>query len=115
MVQAVPVVAFTHQRRCFHQSLAHTLTAPGSGLSQEVEEDERMEGTALYLAPELAAGGVSSVAGDCWALGCVLYQCLVGRPPVEAHTHSDAPARIVHFAAQVCGLLLSLSSQVIAG
>ena len=61
-----------------------------------------MEGTALYLAPELAAGGASSVAGDCWALGCVLYQCLVGRPPVMADTQSEAAARIVQFAAQVC-------------
>ena len=37
--------------------------------AEEVEEDERMEGTVVYLAPELAQGGASSIAGDCWALG----------------------------------------------
>lgn len=34
------------------------------------------------MAPELFQdGGVHSYASDFWALGCVLYECYVGRPP----------------------------------
>lgn len=64
------------------------------------DEDERMEGTALYLAPELANGAASSIAGDCWALGCVLYQCLTGKTPLDASSQAEATSRIVHFAPQ---------------
>ncbi|XP_044499959.1 serine/threonine-protein kinase RUNKEL-like [Mangifera indica] len=39
-------------------------------------------GTPCYMAPELfEEGGVHSYASDLWALGCVLYECYVGRPP----------------------------------
>ncbi|EMS46352.1 Serine/threonine-protein kinase ULK4 [Triticum urartu] len=41
-----------------------------------------MRGTPCYMAPELfQEGGVHSYASDFWALGCVLYECYVGRPP----------------------------------
>ncbi|KAJ4844679.1 hypothetical protein Tsubulata_018297 [Turnera subulata] len=39
-------------------------------------------GTPSYMAPELfEEGGVHSFASDFWALGCVLYECYVGKPP----------------------------------
>ncbi|CAK9145510.1 unnamed protein product [Ilex paraguariensis] len=39
-------------------------------------------GTPCYMAPELFQdGGVHSYISDFWALGCVLYECYVGRPP----------------------------------
>ncbi|KAL5782387.1 hypothetical protein ACOSP7_007416 [Xanthoceras sorbifolium] len=39
-------------------------------------------GTPSYMAPELFEdGGVHSYASDLWALGCVLFECYVGRPP----------------------------------
>jgi serine/threonine protein kinase len=48
-----------------------------------------LEGTTAYLSPEVIRGGAStSVASDCWALGCVVYQCLAGRPPLWAETQS---------------------------
>ncbi|XBI57033.1 hypothetical protein VPH35_038514 [Triticum aestivum] len=41
-----------------------------------------MRGTPCYMAPELfQEAGDSSYASDFWALGCVLYECYVGRPP----------------------------------
>jgi serine/threonine protein kinase len=52
----------------------------------EIKSDDRIEGTADYLAPEvvLQGGGQTSFATDLWALGCVLYQMLAGRAPVWA-------------------------------
>jgi serine/threonine protein kinase len=39
-------------------------------------------GTPCYMAPELfAEGATHSTASDLWSLGCVLYECAVGRPP----------------------------------
>jgi hypothetical protein len=44
-------------------------------------------GTPGYLAPEqLRAGGVATPRSDVFALGCVLYECLAGRPAFEAES-----------------------------
>jgi serine/threonine protein kinase len=61
------------------------------------ELDTRIEGTAAYLAPEIAAGGSPSVAGDCWGFGCLVFQMLAGRPPLWAETVADTMAAIVRF------------------
>jgi serine/threonine protein kinase len=42
----------------------------------------QLVGTPQYLAPELLEGaGEASPASDLYALGCVVYECLAGRPP----------------------------------
>jgi serine/threonine-protein kinase len=57
-------------------------------------------GTALYMAPEQAAGRPVSAATDIYALGTVAYQCIVGEPPFTGdnplqvavkHLHEEAP------------------------
>ncbi len=56
------------------------------------DADERgagSAGTPMFAAPERLAGGESSVAGDLYSLGVVLYRLLTGRFPVEA-TSTDA-------------------------
>lgn len=43
-------------------------------------------GTPAYMAPELfREDGVHSTASDLWALGCVLYECRMGRPPFTSN------------------------------
>ena len=42
----------------------------------------QLVGTPQYLAPELLeGGGEASAASDLYALGCVVFECLSGRPP----------------------------------
>ncbi|ASW57318.1 serine/threonine-protein kinase [Plantactinospora sp. KBS50] len=40
-------------------------------------------GTASYISPEQATGGVATPTSDVYALGVVAYQCLAGRRPFE--------------------------------
>ncbi len=56
-------------------ALVGQLTAAGSVL-----------GTASYISPEQAAGGVATGASDVYALGVVAYQCLSGHRPFDGST-----------------------------
>lgn len=50
-------------------------------VGKKIDKDIRIEGSLLYLAPEVAMGGAPDISVDTWALGCVIHQCLSGRPP----------------------------------
>jgi serine/threonine protein kinase len=61
------------------------------------EEDTRIEGTTAYLPPEVVMGAIPTVAADSWALGCVMFQCLSGRPPLLDTDDDSTRRRIVSF------------------
>ena len=61
------------------------------------EEDFRIEGTTAYLPPEVVVGNIPTTAADSWALGCVLYQCISGRPPILEDTDHLTKHKIVTF------------------
>ena len=65
---------------------------------QNEEEDYRLEGTTANLPPEIVLGGIPSFSTDSWALGCVMYQCLTGRPPLLDADESTTKQKIVQFA-----------------
>ncbi|KAL3904586.1 MAG: hypothetical protein SGILL_010008, partial [Bacillariaceae sp.] len=71
----------------------------GSNEFQEYDpnEDQRIEGTTNYLPPEVVLGAFPSPAADSWALGCVMYQCLTGRPPIIDDDDARTKNRIVSF------------------
>ncbi|CAM9107864.1 unnamed protein product [Ectocarpus fasciculatus] len=69
----------------------------GEGVSTGEEGEPRAEGTAAYMPPEVARGGSPGFGADAWALGCVTFLCLSGRPPIFAETDEKIMARIVRF------------------
>jgi hypothetical protein len=50
----------------------------------------RMAGTLDYLAPEQIRGDDVDGRADCFALGCVLYECLSGAPPFRRDSEAEA-------------------------
>jgi hypothetical protein len=50
----------------------------------------RMAGTLDYLAPEQIRGEEVDGRTDCFALGCVLHECLSGTPPFRRESESEA-------------------------
>lgn len=60
-------------------------------------EDIRIEGTTAYLPPEVVIGGFPTTAADIWALGCVMFQCISGRPPILENTDQLTAQKIVTF------------------
>ena len=67
------------------------------GSDEFVEEDTRIEGTTAYLPPEVVMGAIPTPSADSWALGCVMFQCLPGRPPLLATDDDATRRRIVSF------------------
>lgn len=70
------------------------------GEGAEEEGQPRAEGTAAYMSPEVARGGAPGPGADAWALGCVAFLCLAGRPPIFAETVEITLARVVQFSSE---------------
>lgn len=51
-------------------------------------------GTPNYIAPEMLGKKGHSYEVDIWAIGCILYTLLVGKPPFETQSLKDTYARI---------------------
>ena len=62
------------------------LVARSSKLRETLEVSGEAVGTASFMAPEQIRGDDIDGRADLYSLGCILYECLVGRPPFSANS-----------------------------
>lgn len=105
-------VQHAHDQQVVHRDLkpANILLAPvpkitDFGLAKRLDsqstawtQDGAVLGTASYMAPEQAAGRVREIgpAVDVYALGAMLYELLIGRPPFEADSWNQTLDLVLH-------------------
>ncbi|MBI4862769.1 MAG: serine/threonine protein kinase [Candidatus Riflebacteria bacterium] len=103
-------LALLHREGILHRDVkpSNVLVTPDGvvkvldfGLARRVDDsrltaDGCVAGTILYLAPEMVFGMPASPATDTWALGCLLYRLLTGRPHVRDSGECTWEERIVN-------------------
>jgi serine/threonine protein kinase len=53
------------------------------GPGQEISQTGEILGTPLYMSPEQCMGATAGKPSDIYSLGCVMYECLTGQPPIK--------------------------------
>ncbi|KAF2724917.1 hypothetical protein K431DRAFT_216522 [Polychaeton citri CBS 116435] len=66
-----------------------TMPPPMMALFDPEDSNRRFVGTPDYLAPETINGAGQDEMSDWWSLGCILFECLYGRPPFNADTPEE--------------------------
>lgn len=106
--EMVTAVAALHQHGFVHRDLkpdnflidsAGHLKLADFGLSKKGAKMTgwTAAGTPNYMAPEIILSETQDDSVDWWALGCILYELLVGIPPFNGETPDEVFEKVAHF------------------
>jgi len=83
--------------------------------TEDANETQHIEGTVTYMAPEvLRKMSMPSFLSDAWAVGCLLYHCLSGRPPMVVENEDDMLSKAVRFSEEDLKLKLPVECSPLA-
>lgn len=117
-VKLSEIIAYAHEKRVFHRDVqpSNILLVPVEGredldvriidfgiaaYSDSMHNRDVLAGTPAYMSPDTANGLQFTEQSEVYALGCVMFEMLTGRPPflgdtaletISMHAHSPAPA-----------------------
>jgi eukaryotic-like serine/threonine-protein kinase len=75
--------------------ISKVVQAPASASDPRLTATSSTLGTPLYMSPEqMRSGRTVDERSDIWALGVILYECLMGRAPFAAENLADLAVRI---------------------
>ncbi|KAK9248689.1 kinase-like domain-containing protein [Lipomyces tetrasporus] len=66
-----------------------------AGIPIEDDRSNSFVGTAEYVPPELLTDKAAGKSSDIWAIGCILYQLLCGKPPFKASNEYQTFQKII--------------------
>ena len=75
--------------------LPHTDLSAATVSKVPISQEAGIVGTLLYMAPETLRGEQADARTDLWALGAVLYEMVIGRPPFEGGTPYEISTAIL--------------------
>ncbi|QIW96950.1 hypothetical protein AMS68_002468 [Peltaster fructicola] len=84
-----PVPSNAAQTRIGTPPLQPSMPPPMMSLFDPEDNSRRFVGTPDYLAPETIRGHGQDEMSDWWSLGCILFECIYGRPPFNADTPEE--------------------------
>lgn len=68
----------------------------GGAPELRVTQTGELLGTPLYMSPEQSMGRSLDKRSDLYALGCIMYECIAGRPPIMGENLLDTVHKRLH-------------------
>ncbi len=60
-----------------------------NGLTPQAEQNQTMIGTPAYASPDQISGAEYTIRSEIYSLGCIMFECIAGRPPFIGNTALD--------------------------